>query len=78
MRLRSVIPRSRERADEESPSLCSRLLTVWGPSGFALGMTGVSERAAPQSAENIRFYAFQRPCKLQYAYAASISSSSAI
>ena len=45
MRLRSVIPRSRERADEESPALCSRLLSVWGPSGFALGMTGVFPRA---------------------------------
>ena len=39
MRLRSVIPRSRERADEESPALCNRSEKVWDPSRFALGMT---------------------------------------
>ncbi len=45
--LTSVIPRSRERADEESPSLCRRLRKVWDPSRFALGMTAAAAGGAP-------------------------------
>ncbi len=41
----------------QDDSVCSSLLSVWGTSGFALGMTLLLhiERGAPQRAEKTRF-----------------------